>query len=725
MKIIEVNLTERVTKTIGLGPVSMKKIGSTILLAGKNGSGKTRLLNLIRQQASVLHTYKSQQQQSNSYINSYKQQIEQQSQQKQQLEQNIQAYEHQIDSWKQQIEQQFQQKQQFEQHIQSYEHQIETWKQYIEQQPLQTEQTQQLEQNIKSYEQNINSWKQQIELQPQQTQQLEQNIQSYEQNINNWKDQIAVQPQQKQQLEQQIKEQEIFLKTPVPIIVDKEQEGITVVDFVPNKIELEDWSNLTKQQWMQRADQAISPGVSTLHQSTIPLIQQVLERWVNATHPGLEFPEGDKQKAIDDYKRLQDIIKSFIGETIYWNKDGSSTIYDKPIFQAELSAGQRVLLQLGVAIYAQGGTLANHIIFMDEPENHLHPSAVIDLLDTIKAHNPDGQIWIATHSIPLLSHFDASSLWFVEDGIVKHSGKKPELVLRSLLGNDERIQKLRDFTSLPSELARNRFAFECLCTPQVVETDSSDPQSLQLNEQLKIIWKNKTSINLLDFGAGKGRMIANLGDYENVSKETLNYHAYDPSASDKDYCLQNISLSYDDAENRYHNSIENLRIKLGDNYFDVLVLSNVLHEIPHLQWHDTFTKMKKLLKEDGYLLLIEDCLLPTGELAHRNGFIVFNTLHLIKLFEIPVTETRFIKHDARFDSEEQRGRLMAHLIPTPYLGNISSATIIDALLELKESGKTEIRKIREGDVSYSNGLAHSFWIQQFANSALCLSELGV
>jgi hypothetical protein len=116
------------------------------------------------------------------------------------------------------------------------------------------------------------------------------------------------------------------------------------------------------------------------------------------------------------------------------------------------------------------GNLENYIIFMDEPENHLHPSAVIDLLDTIKEHNPNGQIWIATHSIPLLSHFDSSFLWFVENNTVKYSGKKPELVLRSLLGDEDRIQKLRDFTSLPSELARNRFTFECLCPPQVVKS---------------------------------------------------------------------------------------------------------------------------------------------------------------------------------------------------------------------------------------------------------------
>ena len=525
-------------------------------------------------------------------------------------------------------------------------------------------------------------------------------------------------------MENSIAEFNELLKTPIPIIIDDHQKNISVIDFVPNRIELEDWTNQTEQSWIQRASQATTIGVSNLYLATIPLIQKVTKTWFNSTHPMTEISQEEIDTATANYERLQSIIQSFIGTKIGLNQDGHSTLFGKPIAQAQLSAGQRVLLQLCVAIFAQGGNLENYIIFMDEPENHLHPSAVIDLLDTIKEHNPNGQIWIATHSIPLLSHFDSSSLWFVENNTVKHSGKKPELVLRSLLGDEDRIQKLRDFTSLPSELARNRFTFECLCPPQVVETDSSDPQSNQLNEQLKIIWNEKVSINLLDFGAGKGRMIANLTDYETVTQETLNYHAFEPFDTDKDYCLKNISLCYDDAENRYHTKIESLRTKVDDNYFDVVVLSNVLHEIPYSQWYSIFSDIKVLLKEDGYLLLIEDCLIPIGELPHSNGFIVFNTLHLKKLFKIPSTEANFIAHDARFDSLEQRGRLMAHLVPQAYLTNISTETIKEALKELKQSAKTEIQKIRKESTSYSNGLAHGFWIQQLANADLCLQELG-
>lgn len=665
MKITEVNLTENITHPLGLNSVSMKKIGDMVLLAGKNGSGKTRLLNLIRNQAENIQNEINQRDSARNNIDSYSNQIKNQVGQKQQLELNIQ-----------------------------------------------------------NYKKQINNFKQLITSQPQNKQRFELSIKNYESYINTCKNQIDDQPRLKLHLEEQIQELKNILNNPMPIVVNDMAQKIALVDFVPNKIELIDWAHQSKQNWMNSANQANTVGVTNLYQATIPLIQRVMESWFNSTHPMADISKEEIDIATNNYQRLQGIIKSFIGTEIGWNKDGYSTLFGKPIAQAQLSAGQRVLLQLCVAIFAQGGTLSNHIIFMDEPENHLHPSAVIDLLDTIKEHNPSGQIWIATHSIPLLSHFETSALWFVEDGVVKHSGKKPELVLKSLLGDDDRIQKLRDFTSLPSELARNRFTFECLLPPQVIETDSRDPQSKQLNEQLKIIWNNKNSINLLDFGAGKGRMIANLSDYPTVSKETLNYHAFEPFNTDKNDCLKNISLCYDDAEARYHTSIEYLRTKLGDNYFDVIVLSNVLHEIPHSQWYSIFYEITQLLKNDGYLLLIEDCLIPIGELPHNNGFIVFNTLHLMKLLKIEPRETNFIAHDARFDSMEQRGRLMAHLIPQSYLTNISTETIKEALKELKKSAKTEIQRIRKESPSYSNGLAHGFWVQQLANAELCLIELG-
>jgi len=46
MKITKVEISDGIE--IGLAPISMPKLGKIVLVAGRNGSGKTRLLNLIK-----------------------------------------------------------------------------------------------------------------------------------------------------------------------------------------------------------------------------------------------------------------------------------------------------------------------------------------------------------------------------------------------------------------------------------------------------------------------------------------------------------------------------------------------------------------------------------------------------------------------------------------------------------------------------------------------------
>lgn len=630
MNITNVNLSEKIASTVGLSEVRMSRIGKTVILAGKNGSGKTRLLNLIREHSSNIV--------------------------------------------------------QFHQKKSSAKHQIA-----------------QFNEIIASCSFRINQANQKAPPDLETISQLEDAIASYKKSIEEYQNILSSNP---------------------PIETDTPNQNLTIIDFVPHDVNLEDWSTQSKDKWMEKANGAKSPGVSKLNIATLPLIQQVIDRWFNNTHPLIKQEEKDVEDSRADYSRLQEIIKSFLGAEVGRDKDGYSTLFGKPIARANLSAGQKIILQLCAAIFAQGGTISNYVIFMDEPENHLHPSAVIDLLDAIKEKNKNGQIWIATHSIPLLSHYDPSFLWFVEDGVVRNSGKRPEKVLEGLLGDKERIRKLKDFADLPDELARNRFAFECLCPPTVVQTDSNDPQSKQLFEQLQIIWANRDTINVLDYGVGKGRMIANLSYYPKFPEKILNYQAYDVCDNDKEICLKNIALSFDDYESRYHNSIDQIRTKFDDNYFDVVIMSNVLHEISYSDWCGTFSSIRNIIRENGYLLIIEDCKISTGELPNKNGFIVLNTLHLKKLFCIPSTERNFLSHDARFDSKDHKGRLMAHLIPSQYLQHVSAETIKQALLDLKNSAMSEIRKIRNLEPSYINGLSHSFWIQQLANSLLCLTELG-
>ena len=514
------------------------------------------------------------------------------------------------------------------------------------------------------------------------------------------------------------------LNAPFSINIDlPENQNIKIVNYVPKSTQLTGTHELRQYEQKAKAQSANNLGCNQLADAAISLIQDVYDQYWNTSHPEFDGVEAEKITAKENFDRLQEIINRFIGAKLSRNKDGVATIYDKPIAQAQLSEGQIILLQLCIAIYAQGAKISDYILVMDEPENHLHPSAIIEMIDKIRELNPEGQIWIATHSIALLSHFDPSCIWYVKDGSVSYSGRKPEQVLEGLLGNEENIQKLHSFIDLPDEFAANRFAFECLLPPGVADPDAADPQFGQLKGILESIWSDgKEKISLLDYGAGKGRMISNLAENSRINPEMLDYVAFDEYAENKDACVKNIGRFYSDAENRYFNTMEELQTKKDDKSFDLILMCNVLHEIPHSRWIPLFKDLKRQLKDDGKLLLIEDCKIPVGELPHQKGFVVLNTLHLKDLFSIPATENAFIANDARPDREPNR--LMAHLIPCCYLDKITSQSMKKAFEDLRETSIRNIMQIRKQEQTYKNGMAHAFWTQQLANATLCLEEMG-
>jgi len=530
----------------------------------------------------------------------------------------------------------------------------------------------------------------------------------------------------KEQIENLKKQKHTFenkLKIPFSIDIDLSQkEDVKIVDYVPKRVDLKDWRQLRQNEWKSSAESAKQLGCYQLADATISLIQSVYDQYWNTSHPEFDGEESEKIAAKENFERLQEIIKRFIGVKLNRNKDGVATIFGNPIAQAQLSDGQIILLQLCVAIYAQGAQISNYILVMDEPENHLHPSAVIEMIDKIRELNPEGQIWIATHSIALLSHFDPSCIWYVKDGTVSYSGRKPEQVLEGLLGNEENIQRLHSFIDLPDEFAANRFAFECLLPPGVVESDSSDPQFLQFKSILESIWAGgKEKISLLDYGAGKGRMIANLSEDSRINPEKIDYVAYDDCSANRETCISNIGNFYPDASNRYFNQLDTLRTRRDDGSFDVVLMCNVLHEIPHTEWKSIFEDLKRLLKDDGKLLIIEDCKIPVGELPHQKGFVVFETIHLKDLFNISASDNLLVAHDARPDKDP--GRLMAHLIPATYLDKITPESKKKAFKDLRETALTNIKNIRTQERTYKNGLTHAFWVQQLANATLCLEEM--
>nr|WP_315220923.1 AAA family ATPase [uncultured Flavobacterium sp.] len=637
MRIKRIDIPKSTNNNDGLEHIKMDKLDNIVLIAGKNGSGKTRILNKI---FSTLSSKPTQ-----SIISNAKNQLKK-------LKRDI------VD---------------FEMHL----------KRYNEQLSKTTDQSQ-----IERFNSNILENTNAIESSKQQIKKLEFQL--------DWK---------------QIETSELAV-------------SYSSVRFVPKSLDLKDCNAFPKNQIISYATNINSVGIDNLPLGTFSKIQVIQDRWFNSTHQHSQASKDEKESAIADYEKLKQIIDIFLNTSIGRTINDEATLFGFPMGQSNLSDGQKILLQFCLAIYSQETALNELILILDEPENHLHPSVIIETIEKIRKCVSNGQIWIATHSIPLLAHFDPSLIWYVENSQIGHAGKIPEKVLHSLLGNEDEVARLQDFISLPSQYATSRYAFESLFEPGAVLTDSNDPQSFQVRTDLLNLSKTGV-LRILDYGAGKGRLISNIVDLDETNQEKLiekiEYIAYDKFPNDKGHCESALIKAYGNCEKKYFNDFTNLLSVYDKGTFDVVIMCNVLHEIDPKDWLKLFQNegiISSLLSENGMLLLVEDHQIPIGEKAYQKGFLVLDTPELKDLFKISEKESDFSYSDKKGD-----GRLKAHQIPKRCLTQIDEASRLSAIKSMSTTAREKILEIREQEKNYQNGKLHGFWTQQFANAQLNLAEL--
>ncbi|GMO32750.1 MAG: hypothetical protein Ta2B_13600 [Termitinemataceae bacterium] len=510
------------------------------------------------------------------------------------------------------------------------------------------------------------------------------------------------------------------------IKTDVLSEVYTSIQFVPKSLTITDSSSFSKKDLLTNAKNVETIGVANLSKGTFAKIQVIQDIRYNTSHQESTATPEEKQKADADYKRLKEIITAVLGTDIGRTNNGEATLFGFPLGLSNLSPGQFILLQLCIAIYSQEVALKDLILVLDEPENHLHPSVIIDTIQRLQNCVSNGQIWIATHSVPLLAHFDMSCLWYVEAGQkITYAGRTPERVLESLLGKEDEIAKLHDFISLPAQFATNQYAFESLLEPKALVTGTNDPQIRQIKNELLSL--NSTGkIRILDYGAGKGRLISNLADLDGNSQkkmtEQMDYIAFDKYPNDKIICEESIKRVFGESNGRYYNDLDALLAAHSRESFDVVIMCNVLHEIDPKEWLKLFLpdgEISKCLKDNGILILVEDCQIPVGEMAYQNGFLVLDTLHLKDLFCITEQDRGFTV--SQFD---ESGRVKVHQIPKTLLTRITKESRSKAIKAISDTAKTRIADIRRAEKNYKNGKLHGFWTQQFANAQLNLAELG-
>lgn len=513
-------------------------------------------------------------------------------------------------------------------------------------------------------------------------------------------------------------------------------DSVTLSDFrqfkvawlTPKSPELKDVRDITPKKAEQSSDAASSCTIRELREHALARIQDLQNQWFHARSTDVTANEDQRRFAIAEYERLQELFKALIGIELGRDLRGHATVYGRAIGEAALSEGQRVLLLWAVMLHSQVSHLSQAILICDEPENHLHPQALLDAIGRVTKALPDVQLWIATHSLPLLSNFDPSTIFWVADGSAEFAGTKPLKVLRGLLGNDERIGRLHDFLGLPANLAANRFAAQCLVEPAVSERGEGDPQTGQIRNLLSTL-NPEEPLRVLDFGAGRGRLAADLQAARSMSDtlgNRIEYFALDPSHNYRDELIQRIRELHASETGRLFNDVSTLTNELGMRTFDVVVLCNVLHEIPVAEWLKIFGvsgRLLDLLKPEGHVLLVEDTLLPVGESPHPGGFLVLESAPLYEFLSCDVSEV--IR-----DTAKSSARLLAHLIPNKLLERPTQESLKKALtqvVKIADERITELRKISldsgadsDGNARYRAGREHAFYVHQFTNATRAL-----
>lgn len=423
----------------------------------------------------------------------------------------------------------------------------------------------------------------------------------------------------------------------------------------------------------------------------------------------------------NDLEALNELLEVLLGQRLT-SLEGEPSMFELPLNRMQLSPGQQYLLRMCVALHCNKIT-KNSVLLLDEPETHLHPDALLNLIHQLQTRFQLEQIWIATHSVALLSKFNTSDIWHMTEQTAKKLGSKSGPLMESLLGNEAQQVQLQDFIGAPVSFACNEFAYECLWEPPTMPYKRGDPQ---VDTTLRAVLEDSSPQHkevslgevavIVDFGVGQGRFLDGVGmDYpEQLSR--LDYYAYDKFVKDKETC-QAIMCRHNIEKTRYYNDVEALRTELkhkgGATH---VLLVNVLHEIPPKEWTETFATIASFLRNDGKLILVENEELRYGEKPYMDGFLVIQQSAMTLLLKEDTIQCDHCKHPYE--------RVVRYQIPKEKLLKVDSTSVKAAVEEIGRISFDKIYQLRQENnrnKQWLRGVQLAFWTHQYANVQLFLN----
>jgi len=439
-----------------------------------------------------------------------------------------------------------------------------------------------------------------------------------------------------------------------------------------------------------------------------------------------DSPSSDSKEAqiITKMNTIINFLKDIVGKELSKLQAGDT---DRIAYQSRvmpfsyLSFGERNLLYYAWLLIANESDneveVGEKIYFLDEPELHLHPHAQISLIKGMrKLLSEKGQLWIATHSVTILSQLSIDEIVLIKN----HSAVRPSSTttiesVKQLMGLEANLSDLQRFVGEISEWAFSNFVIQCLRRPEAISFVSErDPQFNLIRNRINKIIQEKGELDLLDIGAGKGR-IYELMREDPYLKSKINYVALEPN----EYYREILAK-------KGVNKIFATPDELTAESFDFILLCNVLHEIQPNDWIRFFNNIQRVLRPQGDLMIVEDTLLQKGENPNAVGFLVLDCSALKLLFGTENIQS--ITHpDAEF-----KERILSVIINNKDIVPLQKENIMASLNNLKRTSFENIVKIRNEIAGLGNafnakaitlGRKQSYYSQMYINSIIAIRTI--
>lgn len=421
---------------------------------------------------------------------------------------------------------------------------------------------------------------------------------------------------------------------------------------------------------------------------------------------------------------LNKILSKLINRSLNFDKKitVSSSAYGnlEPLEKSlkNMSPGELSLFYLSILLIMlkenRSAAKRKTILLLDEPELHLHPKALIQFLDYLRSDDCEIEMCcIATHSIFLVPLFEFNQIIYIKNGIVQPANSALyDNLFNDIIGINE---NLNDFLISRDSWQYYQFIIECFCHPEFVDkVNIKDEQFLKFIKYMNILNQSQASIKVLDYGAGGGRLgktLNLLAQTQPSIKEKISYFYYDK------YCSKPDDLEVPSFDSFQH-------IKESNTKFHCVVLMNVLHEINVIEWERTIKEIYGILESNGYLLIFEVHALLHGEQPWGDsGYLLLRAKQIGQLFSI---------HNVQEIELDHTGKTSLFVIPKDALNNISSRSVTNAIVSLKNDLYIELKNLyltrikmasEKKSATLTTAKKYGFLSQHYLNSIFALELL--